>query len=121
MGLAGQRSVLSEDLVVFIEKLIKKQSLKDFWCRVIRKGEEAQGGAEGLTNMLQCILHYRYLTCHPLFLVHGNLLQYRGPWECWLPTVGREKEKTVFEMLRNIFYPQAALCPRLRRVRQPPH
>ena len=61
------------------------------------------------------------VACCPLFLVHGILLQYRGPWECWLPTVGREKEKTVFEMLRNIFYPQAALCPRLWGVRQPPH
>ena len=29
--------------------------------RVVRKGEAAEGGAEGLTNMLQCILHYRYI------------------------------------------------------------
>ena len=36
-----------------------KVQITKWCCRVIRKGEAAQGGAEGLTNLLQCILKYR--------------------------------------------------------------
>ena len=53
---------------------------KEISYRVIRKGEAAQGGAEGLTNMLQSILHYRqalFIQFFSLVIFYlSNIVQY---------------------------------------------
>merc|ERR1719234_833262 len=64
-------------------------------ARVMRKGEEAQGGAEGLTNMLQCILHYRQrfaLASGELDSLPTYLVCYRGLLTTLLCTPYESKE-----------------------------
>ena len=70
-GLDRSRHILLEGFVVCLGISRQEETLCYCLCeirfklglchRVVRKGEAAEGGAEGLTNMLQCILHYRYI------------------------------------------------------------
>jgi len=91
--------------------------------RVIRKGEEAQGGAEGLKNMLQCILHYRQrfaLASGELDSLHTDLVCYRGLLTTLLcsPYEGKEGWEVTAARWRGTIYLRQQETEERRRQRE---
>jgi len=91
--------------------------------RVIRKGEAAQGGAEGLTNMLQSILHYRQrfaLASGELDSLHTDLVCYRGLLTTLLcsPYEGKEGWEVTAAKWRGTLYLRQQETEERRRQRE---